>query len=63
VNGKVPECNNKDVIEAIKSRAAAAELRAKRYGASILSDKGGLMEAGDILSQQECATARAWKPD
>ena len=48
---------------ATEVRAVAAELLAERDEVSISSDKDGLVEAGGIFLAQECATARAMKPD
>ena len=50
-------------VAATEVRAAAAELLAERDEASISSDEEGLVEAGGIFSAQECAVARAMKPD
>ena len=48
---------------ATEIRAATAEFLAEKYEASILSNKGGLVEAVGISSEQECAAARTWNPD
>ena len=48
---------------ATEVRAAAAELLVERDEASISSDEEGLVETGGIFLAQECAAARAMKPD
>ena len=64
-DGKVRFTAGTDEVRAAstKVRVAAAELLAERDTASILSKKGDLVEANGIFSEQECAAARAWKPD